>query len=133
MNNRPQNGYAIVATVLVLCVVIIVLAGATALRLAGQLTQGTSTRAQDDAKRAAEACAETAIQELRVSASYAGNKTVTVGSNACTIKPITTVSSVTTIKTEATVSGHPYRIEVKIDDLSTMHVSSWKHVTDFSS
>lgn len=131
MNNPTPRGYAIVSTVLVLCVVIIVLAGATAVRLSGQLTQGTAVVAVHDAERAAEACVETALQRLRTDAAYDGDETVTVGPNVCDILPIVTAGGVTTIQTEATVDGHPYRIEVELDDLETVHVSSWSHVTAF--
>lgn len=128
--NNPR-GFAIVGTVLVLCVVIILVAAATALRLASQLSSGTELRQWSDAQRLAEGCAEVALQSLRADPAYAGNENVTIGSNSCTIRPVVTAGAVTTIQTEATVSGHPYRIEIELDDVETVHVTSWKHVTAF--
>lgn len=133
MNNghaHDQRGFAIVATVLVLCIVIVIVAAATALRLAGQLGQGTETRHWNDARMLAESCMESALQSLREDDAYAGNETLVIGSDACAIRPVLT-GAMTTIQTEATVNGHPYRIQVVIDDVATVNVVSWTHVTAF--
>lgn len=124
------KGFAIVGTVLVLCVVIILVAAATALRLANQLGSGTETRQWTDAQRLAEACAEVALQSMREDSAYAGNETVAIGADTCTVRPVL-AGAVTTIQTEATVDGHPYRIEIELDDVETVNVTSWSHVTAF--
>lgn len=127
--NDPR-GFAIVGTVLVLCIVLILVASATALRLAGQLGQGEETRDWQTARLLAEGCADTALAELQRDEGYGGNETVTIGSGTCTIRPVLTSGGVTTIQTEATVDGHPYRIEIDVN-ADTTDVSSWAHVAGF--
>ena len=130
MNKIPPRGFAIVGTVLVFCVVIILTAAATSLRLANQLGQGTEARQREDAQRLAEGCAETALQSLREDPAYAGNESIAIGTETWAVRPVLS-GAVTTIQTEATVDGHPYRIKIELDDLETVHVTSWSHVVDF--
>lgn len=128
--NKPR-GFAIVSTVLVLCIVIILLAAGTALRLANELGQGTDTQRWNEAQRLAEGCAETALMEIRRDPAYAGNETVSFGADTCTIRPVLLIAGITVIQTEATVDGHPYRLEIELDDADAVNVTSWAHVTVF--
>ena len=126
MNNR---GYALVVSVLIFSTVLMLIGASATLNLIRSREQDTGAEAWTTAEWLAEGCAETALQALREDASYAGNETVTVGSQTCTIRPLN-AGVPTTIETEATVNSRPYRIRILVDP-STFDITSWEHVVSF--
>lgn len=130
MTNR--HGYVLVVTVLVLSSVILMLATATAFTLAGVEQRDAERRLGVGAQSLAEGCMETALLKRRLDSGYAGNETVTIDGQNCTIRMFITGSNPPlTIQTEATKNGRTYRVQVKISDTRTMAVQSWERVAVF--
>lgn len=127
MTNR--GGYILVVTVLVLSSVLLILATASAFTLVGVQQRDTERRLGVGAQSLAEGCMETALLERRLDSGYAGNETVTIDNQTCTIRPfITGVNPPLTIQTEATKNNRTYRVQVKISDTATMTVQSWERI-----
>lgn len=127
-----QRGYILVVTVLVLSSVILMVATATAFTLAGVEQRDAERRLGFGAQSLAEGCMETALLKRRLDPSYAGNETVTIDGQTCTIRAfITAASPPLTIQTEATKNSRTYRVQVKISNTSTMAVQSWERVSAF--
>ena len=118
------------SSVMILSIVLLLISSATALSTQGYAEQDVDIEQWMTAKHLAEGCANTALQRIRDTSNYAGNESVTIGLETCTIHPILT-GVTTTIQTEATVAGHPYRLEIELDNTTDLNVLSWMHVTSF--
>lgn len=79
----------------------------------------------------ANACAESALNDLRNNNSYTGNETLVYPNGSCTIQTISGSTPTFTIKTLSTVNGYTKKIQVVTSQLSpNLVISSWQE-TDF--
>ncbi|MBI4239898.1 hypothetical protein HY620_02840 [Candidatus Uhrbacteria bacterium] len=86
-----------------------------------------SLQQSHQAKALANACAEHALNELRLSQGYGGNEPYTFAGNTCQIYPIQTVGNTTTIHTTGTVGDVIRKAEVILSQLQpSLTVSSWQ-------
>ncbi len=130
MTNR--GGYMLVVTVLVLSSVMLLLATASAFSLVGVQQRDAERRFSVAAQSLAEGCMETALLKRRLDTGYAGNETISIDGQTCTIRPFLAGSNPPlTIQTEASKQNRTYRLEVEIADTATMEVASWTRVTAF--
>lgn len=77
-----------------------------------------------------ESCVHTAMLKLQQDIDYAGNETITIGSDNCTIRAVQTSGSNKTVQTRALFERATTNYEVVIDT-SNWTVSSWKELTNF--
>lgn len=73
----------------------------------------------------AEACAQDALVKLAADGSYTGNETMAIGTQQCSILPITASGGQKTVKTTAVVQGATTNILVKAD-ATTLTIVSWE-------
>ncbi len=132
MNNslNTNGGFAIISSVMILSIILLLISSATAISVQGYLQQDQEIEQWMIAQRLSEGCMEMVLQQLREDSTYNGNETLTIGTESCTIRPLIG-GGTTTIQTEATISGHLYRLEVELDNTTDMNILSWKHVGAF--
>lgn len=79
----------------------------------------------------ANACAESALNDLRNNNSYTGNETLTYPNGSCQILNISGFSPNFTIRTRSTIAGYTKEVEVITSQVTpVILVSSWQE-TDF--
>jgi len=132
-SEKKQQGYVLLLSVIFLSVIAVVIAGSfLLLGLAhGQTNFALQQSAQ--ARGLAEACAETALDNLRQNPGYAGNETLSITTDgSCNILPISFSDPTYTIQTNATVGQAVKNLIITAepqtagDGSSTlMHVDSW--------
>lgn len=83
------------------------------------------------ASAAATACMEQAIDRLGLNAGYAGNETLTVGAQSCTVRPIITGGGTWTIETSAQTGATYARYRVILTSRAPVIISSWTEIAGF--
>jgi len=78
----------------------------------------------------AEACVDLAILKLADDSGYAGNETISVGSDSCLIRPMTVSGSQKVIETQAIFQEAYTNLRVAVDD-TTLAVASWEELANF--
>lgn len=83
------------------------------------------------ASAAATGCAEQAIERLGLNSAYTGNETLTVGTQSCTIQPISSVSGTWIIETSAHIGDQFTRYKIVLSNRAPVMIDSWNEVASF--
>lgn len=88
---------------------------------------------KDKAKYLAFACTQDALLKLKTNASYAGNETISVGSDSCQILAVQNLGGEQrVVKTQSTVEIYTKKIQVDVSALTpAMAISSWDESPNF--
>ncbi len=124
-------GQALLLTVLILgfAALNFVLIGLATATQSG--ASATAFEQKATASAAATGCVEQAMERLGLSSSYAGNETLTVGTNSCTIRPIIVGSGTWTIETSAQVGNQITRYRTILTSRAPVNISSWTEIAGF--
>lgn len=83
------------------------------------------------AKALADACAEEALQQIRLSSSFAGNGNLTFGRGGCTYTVVNTGAQNRTITASGTVSTTVRRVAITINKITPkIIIVSWQEVAN---
>ena len=129
-NRTSPHGFTLIVAMIVISTVLVLVSATVAQGLMGHALSSITIERKLQAKSAAEACADVALLELTLDPAYAGNESVTIGSNSCTIQAIVS-GPPTVVETEATVSGNTYRLHIELSELDPIMISAWERVADF--
>ncbi len=128
-----QRGYVVLISVLVISVV--GLAVASTLMTLGISSAQTSLSGQQsaEARGLADACAEYALNQLRMDSGYAGGETLQLGQGTCDILPIQgSGNEDRVIQTTGTVDRTVRKVEAHIAQLLPVtQLDSWMEPDDF--
>ena len=80
------------------------------------------------ARSSAYSCANIAMLRLKKNRSYTGNENITVDKVVCTIEPVVSNSNARTVYAKATVNNYSSRIQIQVDDVDELYVSSWTEI-----
>ncbi len=131
-SKKLQGGYTILFSVIVLGAVGLTLAiSLSTLSRASILTSSAFTNS-NQAKALANACAETALQQIRNNPSFSGTGNLSLGEGDC----IYTVANLGGDNREITASGTIgdiiRKVKVSINTINPqINISSWQEVNDF--
>jgi len=134
MNHRRQNGFATLATMVVVFFVALLLAMGIQFLGLGELQHGYTSNLGEQAFSIGDGCVDEALQRLRFSPSYAGG-TVTHGDDACTIV-ISGSGGTRQVDVTATVNGlivREIRARVALTAASprnVVSVTSWEELVN---
>lgn len=130
--NNKEGFILLVSTVIISAVILLIVIGAT-FRSKEQVLAGFGYLKINQAFNMANLCAEVAIDKLQRILDYAGNETITVNGNSCSILNIEGSGNYNRIiKTQSTVSGYTKKIKVEIQQISfPIIITSWQEVADF--
>lgn len=134
MTQRRQNGFATLATMVVIFFVALTLAMSVQFLGLGELQHGFTSNLGEQAFAIGDGCADEALQRLRYSSAYAGG-TVTHGDDACTIA-VSGSGGTRQVDVVATVNGiivRSVRAQVALTVASprnTVSVTSWEELTN---
>jgi hypothetical protein len=130
--NQQPRGYVLLLTVIFLSVIAATIVGSLLLLGLAHSQTGLALQQADQARYFSQACAETALDNLRQNSSYAGDQTLAVGGGSCQIAPITFSSPDYNIQTQAAVGPAVYNllVEAQLQTTSTssttlVQVDSW--------
>lgn len=132
-HTRYTSGFISLTSVLVVSALFFVLSIGVTTRSIAALQIRTETMLSDKAAAGAHGCASYALMQLMRQFNYEGGESVVVGDVSCQVHPIISEPDDSyTIHTEATVSGHPYRVIVNVARVATeIEVTSYRVVTSF--
>ena len=132
-----QKGFVLLAAVAILAMVTLAIAlslvdwGTNASKLTTILDQTARSRSL------ANACAEHALHQLKLDATYAGDETIPLDPDSCAILPITQTDNTYTIKTKGASGQALSRLVItttrlELNETTTAHieVQSWHTVSD---
>ncbi|MBI2013728.1 MAG: hypothetical protein HYS87_02800 [Candidatus Colwellbacteria bacterium] len=130
MNN---NGYIALTSVILISALTITIVLAVSWR--GYVGQGNVQESyyKEISASAAKACANTAILRLSENPLYAGNETINIGQDSCTILPIEDIIEIPpkkAIKATSTVLEAVTNLYVVIENI-TLSLVSWEEVESF--
>jgi hypothetical protein len=125
-----KSGFSTTAAIFVIATIMSSVLLASSSRLIA--ARGATVSLEDNlaAQYLAEGCAEVALLKLGLNPLYAGNETVTIGSESCTIRPVL-LGVPTTIETEATKNSRTYRLRIELLLPTPLVVNSWRRVAEF--
>lgn len=109
------------------------LIGSSVLLLGIGATQSSQSIADSNQAAAlADACAEDALQRIRINNSLTGTSNLTIGAQDCSYTINNTGGSNREVEAQSTVNNSTRKVKVTIDQLSPIvNVSSWQEVADF--
>ena len=134
-NPKVQQGYMVMLSVILLSV--IGLSIAVSLVLLGLANSDTSfaERQSLQANALALACAETALENLREDAGYAGGAVLSLGAGSCNLSPIILDAGAYTIQTSGSVGAVVRRISIQAQRQdgppAKMQIITWQEVASF--
>ena len=131
--NRGEQGIVIMLGILILGAVGIAISVASILSGINQsLTSGVEIESAQ-ARALANACAEVALNKLRLQPSYAGNETIAIDNDVCQIRPVlNSGTSTPTIQTQATKRSSTKRVQIIISARNPrIQLGSWTEVADY--
>lgn len=134
MTHRHQNGFATLATMVVVFFVALTLAMSIQFLGLGELQHGFASSLGEQAFAIGDGCVDEALQRFRYSSAYAGG-TVTHGDSACTIA-VTGSGGTRQVDAVATVNGlivRSIRAQVALTSASPRNevsITSWEELTN---
>lgn len=134
MTHRRQNGFATLATMVVIFFVALTLAMSVQFLGLGELQHGFASNLGEQAFAIGDGCVDEALQRLRYSSAYAGG-TVTHGDDACTIA-VSGSGGTRQVDVVATVNGlvvRSLKVGVSITagvPRNVVSVTGWEEVTN---
>lgn len=130
---RNQQGFIALISVLIIGAVVLVISIGLSLRSVGETNMALSEQESHRALALANLCAEQALMKLESVLNYAGNESIIVGSESCTIRPVTGSGNLNrTVETQSTVSGYTKKVRVVVSRISpTIQITSWGEIADF--
>ena len=131
--NRNQQGFIALISVLIIGAVVLVISIGLSLRSVGETDMSLGEQESHRALALANLCAEQALMKLESVLNYAGNESIIIGSESCTIRPVSWSGNLNrTVETQSTVSGYTKKVQAVVSRISpTMQVTSWQEVSDF--
>lgn len=128
MSKLRTSASTAITTVLILGSVSAIIASLMLFQSTDNAISAKVLREGEKAAYAAEACAEIALEKLRVSTSYTGNEQISLSaSQNCDIGTITTSLGSYTIPVSATNGESTKRLQIVVDSIgSNIIIESWK-------
>ena len=136
--NKNNRGFVALMSVLIISAVGVIITlslltiGTSYMRSSFALGEGYKARAL------AEACANVALENIRLDSEYQGNETINFEDDSCGVLLIGEIGGIYTINTYGVVGSFLRRIKVlaaRTEDVETMEVSltiqSWQEMADF--
>lgn len=129
---KNQRGYLTLVSVLVVGAVGVSIAVSILLLSTGAIQTSYTTTQSEQALGLAEACAEQALQSLRLDVDYAGSESISLGQGSCEILAIGGSGySDRTVKTTGTVDAITKKIEIEVAEVaSPLVLTSWQELAD---
>ena len=128
-----EQGFITYFTVIIVAAIAIAIA-VSLVNLSVRYTRTVTT--QERSKQAmalADACAESALQQIRSSSSYTGNNTLSLGNGSCSYIVTNTGGTTRKINASGTVGTIVRRINISISALNpTITISRWEEAANFN-
>lgn len=128
---EPKRGAALLISVLVLTTILVGFAAIGARTFINETQSLSSLANKKRAEALAAACMDEALYRLGTNASYTGSETITLGSEVCTIRPVSSGGGIWTLETEAMVGSLPGRLRATLSSRSPIIITSWNSVPSF--
>lgn len=127
---RTRHGFIALTSVLIIQTVTLAIVLAVGLRSVGESNMSGGEQQSHRALALANLCAELAMMRLESVLQYAGNQTITVGSDTCQILTIEGSGNLNRkVKTQSTIAGYTKKMNVTVTRISpSMQITSWKEV-----
>lgn len=134
--NNLNGGYAALLTVIVLSISGLVLTVAFLNVSLSIAKTSFSVEQSEKAKVLAYACAEKALNNIKLDALYGGSEEISLGSGNCNIFPVTAQADVYTINLTGNLSDYIWKNEIIAQRVASgseasLLINSWKNVKDF--
>lgn len=127
-----QTGYITLMTVIIMVTVGTVIGSSLILLGIGATQTSQAVSDANEAAALADACAEDALQRLRLDNATTGTSNLTLGNGTCTYTITNSGGSNRDIEATGTVNDVIRKVAVNIDQLSPIiNISSWQEVADF--
>jgi hypothetical protein len=129
-NPTHQQGFVTLISVLVLGAVGV--AVVTSLLLLGVGNSRSSFTAEQSlqARGFADACAETALQQIRANSAFIGTNTLAFGSNSCTYTVTNNGGTTRAIVSNGTVGTIVRRVNISVATVLPVTISLWQEVAN---
>jgi len=127
-----NRGYAMLLSVLVVGAVAIAIAVSLVLWGVGFSRSGFAIEQSNVAKGLANACAETALEQIRESSSFSGTATVAIGDGNCTYTVIAGSGQNRTVNVSGAVGTVVRKVKITLDTITPkINITLWQEVADF--
>lgn len=127
-----KNGYVVLITVLLVGAVGLSIAISIILLGLGQARSGATTDQLNQARAAANTCAEEGLQQIRDLDSYTGTGNLSLDNGTCEYTVIDQGGDNREIRASGTVGQIERKIKVTTDSISpTINIVSWQELSDF--
>jgi len=130
---RDERGFIALISVMIIGILALLIAVNLSSRSVGEAYMGFDDQEAHRSLALAETCAEKALASLKISLTYPGNETVSIGDYTCQILPVEgTGNANRTIKTQSLASGYAKRIKIEIAQVNpSLQITSWQEVSGF--
>lgn len=127
-----NQGFAAIIAVIIVCAMGLVIASSLLLLGLGSTRSSFSRTQSDQAKGLADACLESALQEIRNNTSYSGTSGLTLGQGSCTFTVAIQSGENRTIIAAGTVGNTVRKVRATLSQINpTITIVSWQEVADF--
>lgn len=131
--HKKENGYVTLLAVLIVGVIGVSIGVSLVLVGIGVSQTGFALEQSKEARALADACAEKALNALRLDPDYGGNEIFTLGNGNCSILPVISAGrNKRTIQTVGAVGTIVRKVKVEVGQMSPqIGLNSWQEVSDF--
>lgn len=124
--NKNKNGYAALASVLVIAAVVITIGTTVPILGVGEIQNALLGKKNEEVLNLAEACAEDAL--LRINENNSVSSSFTLPSGTCSVTVNSQVGNDWDITVSITILSQTKSIQIVFERLSTIVITSWKEI-----
>lgn len=127
-----QSGFIALISILIISALMLLVGVGMVLRAVGETRISIVSEHAARARAAVTSCAEYALMQLKNSSSYAGNQTLNIGGDPCTILPIGGSGGANrTVQTTSTVNGATRNVFIRVQVIDPTMTVTWQNVPTF--
>lgn len=126
-----NKGSALLISVLVLTTILGTFAIVGVYSFLNEKSTLRGVQAREQAEALATGCMEEALARLARNQAYAGNETLTIGADSCSIRSVSQNGSVWILEAEAQVREIPAQLRVTLSSRSPVTITNWERVSSF--
>lgn len=126
-----QNGYIVIYSVIIIGAIVMGIIFSSSWVSLNSVKSSKILTDSKQSKAMVDACAETALQNIRDNINYSGSGSLTINGNDCSYTVVNQGGENRLIQAQASVYDNISKIEILIDQLNPqINVVSWQEVAD---
>ena len=131
-DKNNQDGYIVIYSVVIISAIVLTIIFSVSWISLSSIKSSHVLINSKQSKAMANACAETALQNIRNDINYSGSDNLTINGNSCSYEVFNQGGKDRIIQAESSVSDNISKIKILIDKINPqINILSWQEISNF--